>query len=246
MTLRELVTSLRDLLDVKGGQGLDWTEEGSQSRLRWSNDELVRFINEAYRETAKRTLTIMDVVEIEVNNTDYLYDLPSNLLSIRRAKLNLGRFTLMEVSWKDVDALDSTWESRTGEPTDYMTDWIRGSLRLHPKPVTADTLTLNIYRYPTDLLTLDRWEQDTPELPEEYHYPLIYWAAHLAYLKDEPNTLDPDRAQYYDAKITNEVGPPTDAYSVERKKRAKRQLSYGGITKNVRHRNRNSYGTENA
>lgn len=232
MTLQELITDIRTrLLDDTGGAGTDWTLEASKRLLRWSNQELTELINEAMRETARRVKSITDNQTINVIAGTGSYSLDPLAFKIRRAKLAsvTTAGTLDEVSWKDLDAMRPDWETRTGTPTHYMLDWEKGRVTLYPIPIVDDILNLNVYRYPESDMTLDNWDSDEPELEEEYQRNALYWAAKLAYEKDEPNSIDDERVIKMEATYISHFGVPESAYAIERKKRTKRSISYGGI-----------------
>ena len=62
MNLLQLVTHLRlYILDDSGGTGVDWeaitaTQNSSHNLLRWTNEELVAYINEAERQATRNSL----------------------------------------------------------------------------------------------------------------------------------------------------------------------------------------------
>lgn len=234
MTLLELVTELRNLLEDTGGHGVDWEDATREHLLKWSNDELVTFINEAEREVAQRTKCLFDastaeVVEIAVVAATADYYLHKSITKIRRAKLDLVTLALEQTSWRDQEALKSTWDTETGTPYYFVLDWNYGQMRLSPTPVVDDTLRLSVYRYPLEDMAWSGRNSAEPEIPVQFQRKMLYWAAHLAYEKDEPNTEDQTRSTAFEAKFAREFGPSEDMYSIERKKRTKRSISYGGI-----------------
>lgn len=236
MTLLELVTNLRTMLDDKGGdKDVDWTDEANIRLLRWSNATLVDYINEAERETATRTLVLTDASTVDIVEIDIvvastaLYDLSPKILHVRRAKQDAYPLSLRQVSWKDLESLDNEWTTRVGQPTMYILDWAKDKILLYPIPKVVDKLRLNVYRLPLDDMSRDSWEAEEPEIPEEYQIKMLSWAAHLAYNVDEPNILDPKRSEYFELKYDREIGPAVSMYSVDRKKKPKRQIRYGGI-----------------
>lgn len=241
MTLLELITDLRvRLLDDTGGTGIDWQDDANARLLRWSNTELTALINEAMSETTRRLKSITDVMTITVQAGTDTYNIDPIIYKIRRAKLALVSPTIKELSWKDLDATKPDWEDDTNTPEYFLLDWRKGKIRLYPTPIVPDTLSLNVYRYPVSDMELDNWDSDEPELEEEYQRNALYWAAKLAYEKDEPNVLDPNRSKDLASIYVGHFGMPESAYAIERKKRAKRQISYGGIPQS-RRRDRGGY-----
>ena len=234
MTLLKLVERMRNTLDDKGGTNGDWTDSSIQSRLRWTNEELIGYINEAERETAIRTHELIDaetseVCQIDVVTGTHTYEIHNKIITIERAKLLTGLRPLSETSWKDIEAVRPDWETATGTPEYYMRDWQKGKIRLYPIPIADGTLNLNVYRLPLDDMELDSWDADEPEIDAQYQDKMLSWGMHLAYQKDEPNTLDPDKVMFYLQKFESEVGPSVNMYSIERRKKKNRQTGYGGI-----------------
>lgn len=226
---------MRTTLDDKGGTNADWSADDVQSRLRWTNEELADYINAAERETALRTHNLIEseydrMCSISVVTGTASYDLHSKLLTIERAKLANEIHPLIEASWRDIEALRSDWETQTGRPEYYMRDLQKGKIRLYPIPIADDTMSLFCYRLPLSNMELDSWDSDEPELDEQYHTKMLSWAYHLAYQKDEPNTLDPDKVLFYSQKFDMEIGSPTNMYAYERRKRKNRGTPYSGIS----------------
>ena len=234
MTLIELVTQLRYILDDTGGHGVDFVT-ASDSQLKWTNAELVAYINEAQKEVVRRTKSIFDsttpeVCEIEILTGIDEYTLHDSILKITRAKLASATKNIRIVSYKDMDSLNSNWESVPAGTIEYLIDdWSTNKIKLHRTPAADDVLNLRVCRLPLCNMVWARRETDKPEISEQMHLAMLHWAAHIAYFKDEPNTLDPQAAERHDIKFTKEFGPKTDFYSQERRKKTKRSVSYGGI-----------------
>lgn len=234
MTLIELITELRNLLEDTGGHGIDWVNINNEHLLKWTNSELVLFLNEAEKEVARRTHILFDsetpeIVEIPVLVDEGSYVLHPSIIRIRRAKLDSQTRALDMTSWRDQEALDPDWENKNGTARSLIRDWSFGRIRLVAIPAIADTLRLSVYRLPLEDMEWTQRASAEPEIPIEYHQKLLYWAAHLAYEKDEPNTEDAKRSEIFELKFEREIGPKEDAYSQERKKRTKRNIAYGGI-----------------
>ena len=234
MTLLELVTELRNKLDDKGGHLTDWELAASSNLLRWTNDELVLLINESEREVCRRIPLLVDgttedVVQIDVEADESLYLLNSVITRVLRAKTTSNDKVLNGVSWRDLEGVDDKWDTRTGTVLNYILDWDTGYLKLQPTPTTTDTISMRVNRMPLDALEWTNREWQEPEIPTDYHYKMLHWALHLAYEKDEPNTLDRGKSEYHRDKFEYEFGPKENVYSQERKKRVKRPIKYGGL-----------------
>ena len=193
MTLLELVTELRNKLDDKGGHLTDWELPASSNLLRWTNDELVLLINEAEKEVCRRTPLLIDgttedVVQIDVEADESLYQLNSVITRVLRVKTTSDDKILNGVSWKDLESVDSKWDTRTGTVLNYILDWDTGYIKLQPIPTATDTLSMRVNRMRLDELEWANRERQEPEIRADYPYKMLHWALHLAYEKDEPNT----------------------------------------------------------
>jgi hypothetical protein len=234
MTLKQLIARMRSTLDDKGGTNGDWTADDVQSRLRWDNEELAGYINAAERETALRTQNLIEsesvaVCRIAVTAGTDMYKLHPKLLFIQRAKLDNELHPLSEISWRDAEGTRGDWDTYTARSEYYIRDLQKGKIRLYPTPIADGTLRFIATRLPLSDMELDSWEADEPELDEQYHEKMLSWAFHLAYQKDEPNTLDPDKVLYYSQKFDMEIGLPVNMYAYERRKRKNRGTGYAGI-----------------
>jgi hypothetical protein len=238
MNTLQLVTFLREnILDDTGGEGVDWTTHDKDSfdsiQLRWGNEELIANINEAVRVVYRRTHPIKDLGTLDIVAGTEEYDIPSYVLEVNNMKLSTGK----SLEKTDVDAL---WDLQSfftdqEEPRYFIVDMGQNSIRLYPNPIADDTLSYFYTRLPK--VELDWTEPDRePELRNEFHIPMLFYAAFLCYSKDEANTLDPRRAATMSAQFDLEF-PFLSAYSTIRKsKTANRPVGYGGI-KSAKYRN---------
>jgi hypothetical protein len=243
--LKELVTYLRtDILDDLGGTGVDWTQDNSSSLLRWTNEELTRFINEAQKEVAKRTYVLRDstsyLTKFKLKDGRQNYPLDEKILQINVLYVDGITYPLDKISYKDILGV-ADWRSDKGRPEYYFTDWSNGYVTFRYIPDSnydGKQVSMQVFRLPIKDLT---WSNNTeePEVPEEMQYVMLYWAAHLAYQKDEPNSLSEERSGYYASKFTAEFGPKESYYSSERKKRKSRPVAISagaGFSYNSRRR----------
>jgi hypothetical protein len=231
MNTQELVNHLRtNILDDTGGDGADWNdfsnEDTGSIQLRWSNEELIANINEAITLVYRRTHPIKDIGTIAVIANQSTYALPIQSLEVENVKLANGR----SLGKTDVDTVwnNQAFFTDRAEPRNYIADMAQNSIVLYPTPKANDTITYLYYRLP--LIPLN-WNNPYtyPELRIEFHLPMLFYAAHLCYMKDEANTLDPKRAATYLALFDAEF-PPVSSYGAMRKsKTANTAIRYGGI-----------------
>ena len=235
MTLLELVTYLRkSILDDVGGTSVDWsslTEDNVASdQLRWSNEELTRFINEAQNRVCLDALAIKDSTTFSISVTTGIasYSLDSRIIQIKGIYLSSTGKELVEQEYEDLYSRQN-WRTVTGTPTHYMIDIDTGKIQLYPKPEADDTINIVAYRLPLTQLDWELSEIQSSELRLEYQIPMLNWAAYLAYQKDEANTFDPQRATYFRQLYSADFTYNSPYSDIRRRRSSNRPIGYGGI-----------------
>ncbi len=183
----------------------------------WSDEEIDFYLNEAESEAAQRALLIQDeAIEIAVDASGGVYDLNTSVLKIRRAKRSDG--TVLILTSRDrLDAEWAGWETATGTPA-FIIDNGDGTATAVPIPVVSDTITLSVYRLPLTSMVSDT---DVPEIHSRYHYRMLDWALHLAYLKHDADAFDQAAADRHEAAFERSYGYMHTA-NAQRKQRDKR------------------------
>ena len=236
MTLLELIKHLRvSILDDTGGTGIDWTaidEDDSEAiSLRWSNEELTTFINEAINKVALGTGVLKDIqagFQIDVVDGTAIYSLDPRIIRVKHNKLESTGKPLEIQEMEDVQDV-ADWIDLEGTPTAMIIDYGMSQLVLHRTPVINDTLNLWCIRYPMVACDWASPSLDNSELPPRWQIPMLYYAAHLAYSKDESNALDPQMADKMLGRFVNEFDF-NSAYSEVRRQRSRgRTVRYGGL-----------------
>jgi len=239
MTLLELIEYLREsILDDTGGHGIDWTTidkaDDEAQLLRWTNEQLTSYINEAINQVYRRILpahgyfTEFDISVTATNHT-YVYD--PRILRITWARLVTEDKDLERTDLQDLQLCNRHWRNGTGTPDKYLIDFTSGSIRLVDIPIASDTLELEVNRLP--LVPLD-WASNnlSPEaaLRSEFQILMLHYAAFLAFGKDEANSLDPTSSDRHLALFNKTFPESANAYSDTRKRRTNnRTVRYGGL-----------------
>ena len=175
MNLLELRDAARIELD-------DLAAGSNASDLLWSDAELDRFINEAVTEAVRRGMNIRDDgVTINATVGVNQYALPSNVLQLHRIRVQGSPLmALVQRVEEDIEYL--RWGVQAGEPRQFA---LAGNTIIFDKsPNTTMVFSLSVYRLPKPL----NLDTDTPELPSQYHEPLLHWVRHRAYAKQDAET----------------------------------------------------------
>ena len=231
-TVEELVEYLRvNLLDDVADFGIDWkdieNDEVTSYQLLWTNEQLVSYIAEAQNQVCRRVYPIKDSITISLTADTSEYTLDNKVLKIHHAILSSNGRLLQVAEMKDVENIQN-WESLTGVPTHYLKDYKTGYFRPYVTPSANDSVKLYVYRLPTQTLS---WTDscDTLEIKQYHQIPMLHYAAYLAYMKQDVDTFDENKAIKYLSLFNNEF-PETSVYSDIRKSRSHhRTVRYGGI-----------------
>lgn len=209
MTLGDLIDAFRTRTD------------DIEEPFLWSDDEATLYANEAVKEAAERARLIPDattlaVTQLAINTTDTDYALHPSILHVERAKLDSQTRPLSRATVGQLDRDYPDWEAQTGPPVYFVED--NGRIRLVPKSAATDTLTLVVYRLPlADMAAVT----DEPGIHARHHYRLVDWMLRCAYLKQDAEARDEQKAAQYEAMFEQSFGKRPDA-NVQRKQRENR------------------------
>lgn len=163
----------------------------------WKTSELTSFINQAVEEVAIRSRmlsdsTTDDICIITTVAGQHSYPLDFRILHIHRVLLEGDTSALLlHITVAMLDNSIFSWQSRTGTPTHYFLDLNAGSLALFPVPDSEVSIRMTVSRLPlADMVD----ELEEPEISPAYHHQLVDWACYRAFLKDESETLNPDKS----------------------------------------------------
>lgn len=217
--------TLQDLLDeLASGMLRDRSDlmSGPDDYL-WSDEQLVRYINEAEGILARKGLVIRDastasVVEVALATGVTQYTLHPSVIAVVSAKFTgdvgdlarAGHSALNSYQHPDPLYFDPAQLSvlPPGKPlafsTDEQLDAASGktgvvSLRVYPAPnadYDGSIINLRTVRKPLKTLTVDDLES-SPEVPEEYHLGLLDWAAYRALRNSDSDAGAVEKADKY-------------------------------------------------
>lgn len=219
MTLQELLDELRqNILHDRSDQ-----IAGVSDRL-WSDETLVRYINEAQRRFARLGLVLRDgttpeVTEVTLETDQDTYLLHPSVLGVISARFSTDTGDLARAghaAFGTYQRPDNTYFDPAfleamppGKPLAYSTDEEIGvddydarsnvSMRIYPKPsvqYNGTTLKLRVVRLPLENLTTNNLHA-RPEIPESHHLEILDWAAYLALRIVDVDAGNPGRAHEF-------------------------------------------------
>ncbi|MCE5212504.1 MAG: hypothetical protein LLG40_13255 [Deltaproteobacteria bacterium] len=228
MLLTELIQTLR----------VDFLDDVAEPYL-WSDPELVSKIIEAEKEACERANLIIDdstpeICHIAVQQGVMGYTLDDRVLLVRRASFgtsSTSTYPLTQTTKARADETHPGWNNHTGTPGVYICEE-NGSIIIAPAAAgttgtdgivstagTAGTAFLQVSRYPLNRMTLNSTAGTGtagkgityPEIPPSYHYKMLHWAAHLAFLKNDSETFNAAKADKHAGLFAQYFGLPIDA-----------------------------------
>ena len=216
MNVEELLNELRiNMLRDKSDQ-----ISGPADEL-WSDDTLIRYVNDAYRRFCRRSLLLRDnemaeftQIALESGVVEYL--LSPAVLAVISAKYDTDSNDLPRTSHDEVNAIPAAdalmWDinalstTQPGRPRVWYTDDAvliasntQMKLRVYPTPSATEVgkiIYLRVARLPAKEFSLDEPEE-APEIPEDYHLDMLGWAAYRALTNHDVDGAANDRANQY-------------------------------------------------
>lgn len=246
--------TLGDLLDeLRSGILHDFSDQvsGASDQL-WSDERLVRYINEAHRRFAREALVIRDGVTPQCCQVTTVagqtnYSLDKSVIAVLSVRMVGDNTDLPRAGHSDFDTYrepDTYYFNPSqlsqfppGKALAYDTDetmvmddkgtWSGVNLRLFPgiaAPYGGIVANLRVIRLPLSDLRLDNLDA-VPEVPEDYHLDMLDWAAYLALRIVDMDEGQPDRSK--DFKKTFEEHIVTAQRNMKRKIQPRAQWRFG-------------------
>lgn len=227
MTLAELLSELRNNILHDRSDRVAGTSD-----YLWTDETLIRYIDEAQRRFARKGLVLRDgstaeVVEVTLVEGQTEYVLHQSVLAVISAKNEDDMADLKRAGHSAFGAYqtaDSYYFDPSqfalmspGKPLAYSTDEQIGAdenaslsavtLRVYPAP-SADWATkkikLRVVRLPLERLSIKSKSQ-VPEIPEDHHLEMLDWAAYLALRIVDHDAGNPARANEFRASFEAHV-----------------------------------------
>lgn len=172
----------------------------------WSDAELNRWINEALRDIARRTLNLQAQVDIPMSANKGEYNAPTDMIQIHRVAYRQSATNETPLEYVDPGRLDDAWMSnhqQTGTPR-YWTMWgwpsagQSGQIKVYPVPSSATTLSVWYYRFPNELLA----DSQPIEIPAGWHDLIPLYVEIVAKRKDKDQSWR-DASELYENRLIN-------------------------------------------
>jgi hypothetical protein len=209
----------------------------------WSDREVYRYMNDAYRMLVRKTGGIADstsdLTQVQVKAGESYAEISPLILTFRLATLQSDGSKITIINAEDLDTITREDYGRITvvrpETPGRVTHMVIGSDRAGAsaqvmwvqKPIVDDVVRLAIWRLPKDRITEDSDAFELSEINEEHHTHLMMWMKHLAYMKQDSETFDKERSDVSKAlfeQYCRNVMAENDRY-----KHKVRVVRYGGL-----------------
>ena len=213
MEISELITTIReDFLDDVFSNWESATDDERNNQFLWSDDALLRYLTRAQQQACNRTDFIYDdstakIVEITLVDDQRTYTLSQKITVIE--DITYDDKPVKHISKDERDKYLPTWrtdENAMGEGLDVHYIIRSRKISFYPAPGPLDAgskVYLSTYRTPIDNIEST---SDDLEIPEEYHYDLIWWVLYEAYSKRDTEFYDKDKGLGYLAQFNERFG----------------------------------------
>lgn len=204
----------------------------------WSDDEVWRYMDDAYQQFIKLTGGVSDftsdITQIPIVAGERVADYDKRILRIMSAKRASDGGKIEIANFTDTTTLKTTDynitsslvdDTRSGTVRFMVIGKQRGKCEWVLLPETDDTAQLHVYRKALTSITGD--DQEFDDIDDDHHYALLHWMKHRAYAKQDADTFNMAKSE--------EEGGKFRAYcfdvkaQFEREKHKTRVVAYGGL-----------------
>lgn len=166
----------------------------------WSDASLIRYANEAVTEACLRAPLINRIATQAVTIGEATYTLNSSAKQVLLIKLVSTNSPLTQTTIAELDAfVGQDWRDQQGTPSHFVKQ--AHKITLYPKPVAADTLYISTTNTPDDDFDLD------DDIDASMQHGLLYYIAYKAFLKNDADTYNPNRASEFLGLFDRYFGP---------------------------------------
>lgn len=167
-------------------------DPSSTGRVRFTDSQILNFLNEAQKNVIAMTLCIQKVYTFNTIAGTIYYEMPSDYIYPERVLSN--NMKLEEKSPAKLDIASSKWETVSGKPINYFVNFSsRTKIGFYPFPNTVnDTTTIRVeyYAQATDMIYSDTPFNAITELIPFHQMLAYYSAAQMLYIDGNINAAD--------------------------------------------------------
>lgn len=196
----------------------------------WSDDDLYTYLDDAQKMFCRLTDGIADSSNAAVTKLNFAIGaawlpLHPSILKIRSGYLVSSGLDINIINREDMPNLRLLFDGGAGPVTRLIIGMEENRARTHPVASIADAIQLSVFRLPID--TIAAGGSVEYEIADQHHRHLFLWAKHLAYSKQDSQTVD--RAKDVQFEEAFHTYCEKVALEQQNKRHKLRSVSYGGI-----------------
>jgi hypothetical protein len=164
---------------------LDFLREQS-TPVGVTSAEINRYINDGYVEIAETTQAVVEEIQLTVGGGEHFLALPGNSLAPLTFVDDTSGYPIRPVHWTWIDRRDFRWIRISRQRPRLYAAFGLKEIFFYPAYNSTSTVTMNHAVVPQSGFTTDLLVNNTdiPELPEQHHMALSFYANYRALLKD--------------------------------------------------------------
>lgn len=153
-------------------------DPSSSGRVRFTDAQILEFLNEGQRDTIGATLCIRKEYSFDTSSGTVYYSLPSDFMQLDRVLSDNKK--LEEKSPAKLDQASTEWETETGEPVNFYINFSsRARIGFYPYPITSsstESIKVEYYAQAVELTSSDTPFNSITEFTP-FHSMLSFYAA---------------------------------------------------------------------
>lgn len=155
----------------------------SAAPVRWTIDEVNRYIDDAYQEVAESSGAVVRTDTLVLAASNNFLALPTDCLFPIAARDVSTGLPIDPVSWVFIDQEDWSWIRRESTRPDVFAGWGLHEILFYPKTKANRDIALTMSVLPGPL-----GDDDEPDFPPDHHHALVHyaWGKALAKQADGP------------------------------------------------------------
>lgn len=207
----------------------------------WSDSEVYRYMDEAYRMFVRLTGGIADftsdATRVDIVAGEREAELSPLILRIMSAQRESDSHPIKIVNPTDPATFgtsdygqlrSSLMSPQPGTVRAMVIGGQRGKCQWIDIPDADDAALLHIYRLPSySIRGAEDADFEFDEIGEEHHYSLLLWMKHLGYSKADADTFNPEKARHFEDEFRAYCRAAKAEW--ERYKHKTRVVAYGGL-----------------
>lgn len=171
------------------------------SNIGWTVDELNRYIEDGYKELAALTKAIVDTRDIYVGPDEHFLTLPDDCVQVFETKDKDTEYPIDQVHWDFIDSRDWVWIRNSASRPWLIAPWALHEAIIYPAYAAGGTVTMTMAILPGALADVDE-----PDIPDEYHRSLIFYATWRAVMRGVTSQERMERAMYHFRRYSQSLG----------------------------------------